>query len=71
MSAQRRVTAPPYYKAEVVTESVRVDGLRKTIDPFREAPPVVLGRVRSKSHTKNPLARLLQTPSSPDLRERE
>jgi hypothetical protein len=40
MSAQRWVTAPPCHKAEVVTESVRVVGLRTTVDPFREAPPL-------------------------------
>ena len=38
MSAQRWVTAPPFHKAEVVTESSRVDGLRITIDPFRGVP---------------------------------
>lgn len=39
MSAQRRVTAPPFDKAEAVTESLRSDSLRKYSDPFSESPP--------------------------------
>jgi hypothetical protein len=39
MSAQRRVTAPPDFKAEVVTNSLRPDSLQEHFDPFSEPPP--------------------------------
>jgi hypothetical protein len=39
MSAQRRVTAPPDFKAEVVTNSLRPDSLYEHFDPFSEPPP--------------------------------
>lgn len=66
MSAHRRVTAPPSLKAEVVTESLRPDSPRKTVDPFSEPPPG-FGLETATFLTRRISSRAVISPSAPLL----